>query len=243
MLGATEEALLGAPFLARVAGMERQAASQLLTEGFLGRTGEGTVLLHGDHHQDRRYLMRVIPVLRADEAPRLLLMLREAQVPPVAARGARAEVGSFDAVVRAVSDDTVGRPRSAPRAAAAGQSSTVLVIDDDAALRTTIRRSLEMGGFKVLEATSGRHALAQLRDGCAVDLVVTDLKMEDGSGGWLLAQLAYEHPELLGHTVVMAGDAGSAGAAHIASRWRCPVLGKPFSREQLVGALTALVAR
>jgi DNA-binding NtrC family response regulator len=100
-----------------------------------------------------------------------------------------------------------------------------------------------MGGFQVVEATSGRHALAQLREGRTVDLVVTDLRMEDGSGGWLLAQLAYEHPELLGCTIVMAGDAQGAGAAHVASRWRCPVLGKPFSREQLVGALRGLASQ
>jgi CheY-like chemotaxis protein len=242
-LGATEEALMGAPFLASVVGTERNAASLMLAEGFGGRTGEGTLLLHCDHPKVRRFLVRVVPMLRADAAPRLLLMLREVQTPAESGRGAPANVGSFDEVVRAASEGADGRPMSSRRAAVTGQSLTVLVIDDDAPLRTTIRRSLETGGFQVLEATSGRHALAQLREGRTVDLVVTDLRMEDGSGGWLLAQLAYEHPELLGCTVVMAGDAGGAGAAHVASRWRCPVLGKPFSREQLVGALRALVTQ
>jgi CheY-like chemotaxis protein len=241
-LGDTEEALMGAPFLARVVGAERGAASLMLVEGLGGKTGEATLRLHCDHHQARRFLVRVVPVMRDDDAPRLLLMLREVRTPAESGLGALSDAGSFDAVVRAASDGAAAAadPRRARRTAVAGQSPTVLVIDDDEALRTAIRRSLEAGGYRVLEATSGRQALVQLREGRAVDLVVTDLKMEDGSGGWLLAQLAYEHPELLGCTVVMAGDAEGAGAAHVASRWRCPVLGKPFSREQLVGALTAL---
>jgi CheY-like chemotaxis protein len=249
-LGATEETLIGAPFLARVAGAERHAASVLLGAGFRGRTGEATLLLHCDHPEARRFLVRVIPVMRDDDTPRLLLMLRGPADEPrtlaehaEARRGALAEVGSFDAVVRAARDGANGRQDRLRRATPTGQVPTVLVIDDDEALRATMRRSLEAGGYRVVEATSGRHALAQLREGRAIDLVVTDLKMEDGSGGWLLAQLAYEHPELLGCTVVMAGDAQGASAAHVASRWRCPVLGKPFSREQLVDALTSLVAR
>jgi CheY-like chemotaxis protein len=249
-LGATEEALIGAPFLACVAGAERRAAGVMLGDGFAGRPGEATLRLHFEHAEARRFLVRVIPVMREGDTPRLLLLLRDLATEPGgqagdadAGRGAMTEVGSFDAVVRAARDGTGHSRGRARHAATAGQSPTVLVIDDDHALRATVRRSLEAGGYRVLEAISGRDALAQLREGRTVDLVVTDLRMEDGSGGWLLAQLAYEHPELLGCTVVMAGDAEGAGAAHVASRWRCPVLGKPFTRDQLVGALRALAAR
>jgi two-component system KDP operon response regulator KdpE len=149
---------------------------------------------------------------------------------------------SFHDVVRAAHGSAHGPRPHARRPTPAGQQPTVLVIDDDGALRAAMRRSLEAGGFQVIEATSGRHALALLREGHPVDLVVTDLKMEDGSGGWLLAQLAYEHPELVGCTVVMAGDTEDIGAAHVASRWRCPVLGKPFSGDQLIAALNALAS-
>lgn len=120
---------------------------------------------------------------------------------------------------------------------------TVLVIDDDPAVRAPMRRMLEREGYEVVEAHSGRNALALLREGAEVQLVVTDLKMSDGSGGWLLAQLAYEYPRLLPRTVVVSGDAEGAGAAHVAVRWRCPVLGKPFGSAQLVGALRRVAAR
>lgn len=113
----------------------------------------------------------------------------------------------------------------------------VLVVDDDDDVRLVIRRHLAAAGFAVVEASSGRAALEALRDGLNAQLLVTDLEMSDGSGGWLLAQLGYEYPALLPRTVVMTGDAESARAAHIATRWRCPVLAKPFSGAQLVRVL------
>lgn len=237
-LGAAEEVLIGAPFLARVAGAERADASRMLADGFRGVTAETTLRLHGARDLSS-FLVRVIPVIREYDASRLLLLLRDLGAEQTAEAGGqeRDEVNSFGEVVRAAHAGVAARPR---RPSPTGESPTVLVIDDDGALRGTVRRLLESGGYQVLEATSGRHALTQLGEGRAVDFVVTDLKMEDGSGGWLLAQLAYEYPELLKRTVVMAGDAGGVSASHVASRWRCPVLGKPFSRDELLGALTAL---
>jgi DNA-binding NtrC family response regulator len=116
----------------------------------------------------------------------------------------------------------------------------VLVIDDDASLRAAVRRFLEREGYAVVESRSGRDALARLREGIGVRLIVTDLKMTDGSGGWLLAQLGYEFPALLAHTLVVSGDAGSAAAAHVVARWRCALLPKPFGAAELIDALQEL---
>lgn len=113
----------------------------------------------------------------------------------------------------------------------------VLVVDDDDDVRQLISRQLAAAGYAVAEASSGRAALEALREGLGAQLLVTDLEMMDGSGGWLVAQLGYEYPALLPRTVVMTGDAQGARAAHIATRWRCPVLAKPFSGAQLVQAL------
>jgi CheY-like chemotaxis protein len=117
---------------------------------------------------------------------------------------------------------------------------TVLVIDDDAAMRAAVRRFLEREGYDVTACTSGREALTLLREEPRVQLVVTDLKMKDGSGGWFVAQLGYEFPALLPRTLVMSGDAGGAAAAHVAARWRCPILPKPFGAAELIDALREL---
>ena len=116
----------------------------------------------------------------------------------------------------------------------------VLVIDDDASIRAALRRFLEREGYSVSECASGREALTQLRAGAPIRFVVTDLKMKDGSGGWLLAQIGYEFPALLPRTLVVSGDAQGAAAAHVAARWHCPILPKPFGAAELVDALQAL---
>ena len=120
------------------------------------------------------------------------------------------------------------------------QPPAVLVIDDDASMRAAVRRFLEREGYRVIESTSGRDALARLREGTAVQLVVTDLTMKDGSGGWLLAQLGYEFPALLPRTLVVSGDAGSAATAHVVARWQCALLPKPFGAGELIDALQEL---
>ena len=128
----------------------------------------------------------------------------------------------------------------APAPSPSAPRPTVLLIDDDPMLRTPVRRILERDGYAVREATSGREALATLRDGLAADYVVTDLRMTDGSGGWLLAQLGYEFPALLSRTLLITGEPEGAAAAHVAARWRCPLLAKPFDGVALVRAIRSL---
>jgi len=136
--------------------------------------------------------------------------------------------------------DHSNAPPLPPLPPSPGRPPVVLVIDDDASMRAALRRFLEREGYRVVESVSGRDALTLLREGIGVQLVVTDLKMKDGSGGWLLAQLGYEFPALLLRTLVVSGDAGSAGAAHVVARWRCPLLPKPFGAGELIDALQEL---
>ena len=115
----------------------------------------------------------------------------------------------------------------------------VLVADDDATMCAMARRLLEGAGYEVVDVASGRDALTRLRGGMRPDYLVTDLKMADGSGGWLVSQVGYEFPALLSRTVVITGDATGTAAAHVTARWRCPVLAKPFTGEELITALAA----
>jgi CheY-like chemotaxis protein len=118
----------------------------------------------------------------------------------------------------------------------------VLVADDDATMCAMARRFLEGAGYQVEDVASGRDALTRLRGGMRPAFLVTDLKMADGSGGWLVSQVGYEFPALVSRTVVMTGDAAGSAAAHVSARWGCPVLAKPFTGEELIGTLAALGA-
>lgn len=127
-----------------------------------------------------------------------------------------------------------------PVPAAGAESPVVLVADDDATVRAVVRSQLERRGYHVVESSSGRDALCRLREGAAPRFLVIDLRMPDGSGGWLVSQVGYEFPRLISRTVVITGDAGSAMAAHVAARWGCPVLPKPFDGLELVDTLLDL---
>jgi CheY-like chemotaxis protein len=75
---------------------------------------------------------------------------------------------------------------------------TVLVAEDEEALREMVAQILTAQGYKVLTARSGRHALEVWdRANRAIDLLVTDLIMPEGVMGRELAErLLAENPRL-----------------------------------------------
>ena len=120
---------------------------------------------------------------------------------------------------------------------------SALVVDDDALMRAMARHVLETQGYEVAEADGGREAMEKLRGGPLPDLLVTDLRMADGSGGWLVSQVGYEFPALVARTVVITGAASGAAAAHVAARWQCPVVAKPFTESDLLEAIAGVEGR
>ncbi len=86
-------------------------------------------------------------------------------------------------------------PQEAGRGEAAlplrGRGETVLVVEDDSAVRSLVRQTLEAQGFDVLTADDGRTGLALLRSAPRpIALLVTDLVLPGGVGGADLAREA-----------------------------------------------------
>ena len=76
-------------------------------------------------------------------------------------------------------------------------SETLLIVDDDAAIRRVINDTLEPLGYNLLEAGSGEDALALLnRTKEKIDLVLTDLIMPGINGQELIETLQKERPEI-----------------------------------------------
>ena len=71
----------------------------------------------------------------------------------------------------------------------------VLVVDDDAEMRTLLRRTLEFDGHHVTERDRGTHVLAALRE-VPVDLIILDKEMPGITGFDLLPLLRREFPEV-----------------------------------------------
>jgi DNA-binding NtrC family response regulator len=74
-----------------------------------------------------------------------------------------------------------------------GGGKTVLVVDDDDSLRMLCRITLELDGYRVLEAPSIEEACAALAAG-PVDAMLLDLHVGHGDGGQLLATLGETRP-------------------------------------------------
>jgi DNA-binding NtrC family response regulator len=78
----------------------------------------------------------------------------------------------------------------------------IIVIDDDASLRLTVRRALEKEGHEVREADDGERGLALLAESGA-DLLMTDVFMPGQDGIVTLLQIRKKHPGL--KVIVMSG--------------------------------------
>lgn len=71
----------------------------------------------------------------------------------------------------------------------------VLLVDDDPVARTPLARGLELGGYRVLEAGSGREALAVFQTVPAIAVVVTESRMPRMSGNELIRHIRAVRPD------------------------------------------------
>ena len=116
-------------------------------------------------------------------------------------------------------------------------SHTVLVVDDDAAIRFLCRVNLELDGWAVHEA----EAIQQARETLAatlVDIVLLDVHVGVESGLDFIAEIRDRHP---GVPVVLL--TGSVGSPSFDGADADAVISKPFTLDQLTGTLGKLVAR
>jgi PAS domain S-box-containing protein len=123
-----------------------------------------------------------------------------------------------------------------PSADAEGHArGTVLVIDDDAAARDILARTLRKEGFEVAQAADGHEGLTLARER-RPDVITLDVLMP-GMDGWAVLTALKDDPDLSGIPVVMLSvvDETNLGFALGASDY----LTKPIDRERL----TRVVAR
>ena len=122
-------------------------------------------------------------------------------------------------------------PRTNPKKRTAGR---ILVVDDEAHVRTMIAATLERQGYQVMLASGGREAQDAL-DQDSFELILTDIVMQDGNGLALLERIHAENPHLpvimvtAIHDISVAIDSMRRGAYDY-------VL-KPFEREHLVATV------
>jgi DNA-binding NtrC family response regulator len=104
---------------------------------------------------------------------------------------------------------------------------TILVAEDEAAIRKIYEKSLSAEGYQLILAESGARAMAELRE-ARVHLLITDLKMETMSALELLPIIRQEHPTLpvivvSGRYQGIAEDFSRKGFENVAAFFQKPV--------------------
>ena len=59
---------------------------------------------------------------------------------------------------------------------------TIMIVDDSSTMLMSLRNSLEIAGFNVLEGNDGSVALKTLQGGAKPDLIITDINMPKMGG-------------------------------------------------------------
>jgi DNA-binding NtrC family response regulator len=119
--------------------------------------------------------------------------------------------------------------RSSPGRAGSGVS--VLVVDDEDAVRRFATRVLARDGYTVIGAQDGAEALELFQNGNPPDVVVSDIVMPRLNGVELMQAISVSHPGI--PVILMSGYASEAlSAMGIATP--CGIINKPFPAERLL---------
>lgn len=121
-----------------------------------------------------------------------------------------------------------------------GGSETILLVEDEKAIRFTVRIFLERLGYQVLSASSPEDALTQLKEyKGGLDLLVTDVVMPGMSGRDLAEQLKGRYPGM--QCLFMSGYTANVIAQHGILESDVHFLPKPFKQEHLAGEVRRLL--
>jgi len=128
-------------------------------------------------------------------------------------------------------------PRAAeerPKGARTGGEETILVVEDEHAVRTAAKRALEKAGYRVLTAVNGKEAMGLYRDRSGeIDLVLSDLVMPEVGGLALYEWIRTVSPET--KFLLVSGYTGRRTDGGGGVDPSIPFVGKPWTLNELLG--------
>jgi two-component system cell cycle sensor histidine kinase/response regulator CckA len=127
----------------------------------------------------------------------------------------------------------VARPKSGKQ--------TVLVVEDEDALRELTRRLLERQGYRVLLAANADEAVQRFEENPAIDVLLTDVVMPGASGPELTSRVIAGRPGL--RVIYMSGYTEDAIVRHGVLEPGVAFLHKPFTSETLGRKISEVVDR
>jgi two-component system, cell cycle sensor histidine kinase and response regulator CckA len=124
-------------------------------------------------------------------------------------------------------------PNSDEHSQIKGGTETLLLVEDEAIVRTPLKRALERLGYTVLPASNGIDALAIARTSeMKIDMLVSDVVMPEMGGRELADNLRAMNPTL--PLLFMSGHSDEAVASHGSLASGAVFMAKPFAIQTMV---------
>jgi PAS domain S-box-containing protein len=118
---------------------------------------------------------------------------------------------------------------------------TILLVEDEEAVRSFAARALRMRGYNVLEASGGEEALEIVkREGDKIDLVITDVVMPNMDGPTMVRHVKVLKPDM--EVIFMSGYAEEAFRRNDQTSENIHFLPKPFGLKQLAAKVKEVLA-
>jgi CheY-like chemotaxis protein len=132
-------------------------------------------------------------------------------------------------------------PSNLPSIEASSPSKTVLVVDSEIVVRTTLSEYLRSCGYRVIEAASGEEALAVLKDSdLAVDMTLSEVELRGEIDGFQLAAWIRNRRPQIG--VILAGTPARAAKAAGDLCETGPLMSKPYDPQLVVDRIKRLMS-
>ncbi|MBO9316785.1 MAG: response regulator, partial [Chloroflexus sp.] len=133
-------------------------------------------------------------------------------------------------------------PASKPQSMPVILRGIALIVDDEAAIRTTLSRILERAGMVTLEAANGHGALTLLTEtALGIDIVLVDLAMPGMNGLELLAAIRQRYPKL--PVLLMSGNPGQVTDDSLPLDQYTDFIPKPYRSQDLLEKISHLLQR
>jgi two-component system cell cycle sensor histidine kinase/response regulator CckA len=118
---------------------------------------------------------------------------------------------------------------------------TILLVEDEEAVRSFAARALRMRGYNVLEASGGEEALEIVKSGASkIDLIITDVVMPNMDGPTMVRNVKLTNPDL--PVIFMSGYAEEAFRRNDQSSEDIHFLPKPFGLKQLAAKVKEVLS-
>jgi CheY-like chemotaxis protein len=122
-----------------------------------------------------------------------------------------------------------------------GEGETVLVVEDDAAVRLLIKSALEELGYQYMDAPDATTALAILQSRVTVDLLITDVGLPVTNGRQLAEIAQNSRPDLKVLFVTGYAEAATVRGGFLAAGM--DMLTKPFALDTLGSKVREMIER